>query len=143
MPCLYTSPERRSTSKAPKRVLRVGAVASMAGYRKVPVVYHQLVRAEGICSEAPHNSPEVKELHDQNQNTYGPYARHCAENHFASMSANRGKFTIKETSDGEELMSRMRISRMVLLGGVQKFRKSIGSDPGFLLLRLRRVGAAT
>src|SRR5262245_45947807 len=29
MPCLYNAPERKSTSKAPKRVLRVRAVASI------------------------------------------------------------------------------------------------------------------
>ncbi len=33
------------------------------------------------------NSPEFKELHDQNQNTYRPYLHHCAESHFAPMLA--------------------------------------------------------
>src|ERR1700744_908953 len=34
MPCLCSSPERKSTSKAPKRVLRVRVAGSITGFRK-------------------------------------------------------------------------------------------------------------
>src|SRR5580704_2195132 len=40
MPCLRTSPERMSTSKASNRTLRVRSVASIAGAPRWPVVYH-------------------------------------------------------------------------------------------------------
>jgi hypothetical protein len=40
MPCLRTSPERRSTSKAPKRILPVREVVSMAAF-ELAGLYHQ------------------------------------------------------------------------------------------------------
>jgi hypothetical protein len=42
-----------------------------------------------MCSDQvrrPWNSPEFKELHGQNQNTYGPQPHHCATSHFAPVS---------------------------------------------------------
>jgi len=36
---------------------------------------------------APCNCPEFTELHGQNQNICRPYLRHCAQTHFARLSA--------------------------------------------------------
>src|ERR1700690_28385 len=55
MPCLRRPPERTSASKAPKRVLRIRAVASIAGSQGVGGVYHQIPNyRKGSCRTSPH-----------------------------------------------------------------------------------------
>src|SRR5882724_1442724 len=103
MPYLCTSPERKSTSKAPKRVPRVRAMGSIAGFR-VPVLYHQLLRVAAIMCQPPTrvscNFPEFKELHGQTQNRRRPDARHCAASTLGAISAHSDKSTIEETTEG-------------------------------------------
>jgi hypothetical protein len=73
----------------------------------VPVVYHQLHGAQGVCAGVPCNSLEFKEVHGQNQNTYRPCPHHCAICRFAPMSAYSGELTIEEATE-EAVMQRMR-----------------------------------
>jgi hypothetical protein len=65
----------------------------------------------------PRNFPELKDLHDQNQNRYRPYSHHCASDRFVRISARSGESTIKK-----------RANRCRLAGGfhVQE-SKSVGS----------------
>src|SRR6266850_6129634 len=110
IPCLCTSPERKSTSKAPKRVLRVRAVASMAGFLACRYsITNCLGPKEYVPDQmrVPCNSPEFKELYDQNQNTYRPYRHHCAASRFAPMSAYSGESTVEDTTEWRRLCPRL------------------------------------
>src|SRR5258708_6361117 len=81
MPCLYNSPERKSTSKAPRRVPRVltGAVmADVRVWRQSTTNYCGQKQDVTDRTHVPRNIPEFKELHDQNQNRRRPCRCHCA-----------------------------------------------------------------
>src|SRR5580704_2106553 len=92
MPCLYNSPERKSTSKALKRVLQVRRGASIAGFELAaslsPNPRGRMIKCR-IKRLFPCNSLEFRGLNDQNQNTYRPYPHHCPSRRFAQMLAER------------------------------------------------------
>jgi hypothetical protein len=73
-----------------------GPVASIAG---LGACWQSVAKCSGPKEYVPDqtrvscNSPEFKELRDQNQNTYRPYAHHCSASPFAPMVADLGRST--------------------------------------------------
>src|SRR5882724_5902799 len=134
MPYLCTSPERKSTSKAPKRVPRVRAMGSIAGFR-VPVLYHRLLRVGAIMCQptlvSPATSPNSKSC------TVRPRTGVDQTPAIAPQVLSR-QFRHTRTNPQskkrprEEHMPSTRMVTTVLLGVVQKIRKSTGFNPGLL-----------
>src|ERR1700694_4321996 len=145
MPCLRTSPERKSTSKSLKRVLRVRAEASMAGFRTCRKCITNCLGSECVPDETRVfcNFPEFREVHDQDQNTYRPCPHHCAASDFAPVSAELGRVRDRRNDRGEELMSRTLISAMALFGATQMIRKLTGLNVAFFPSLCRRGADAT
>ena len=68
------------------------------------------------------NSPEFRELHDQNQNTYRTYPHHCAVSHFAPMSAHaQASPTIEETTEERILCPNLELQQCFFLESFIRF----------------------
>src|ERR1700741_789340 len=132
MPCLCTSPERKSTSKAPKRGPRFRELAAMGRLSTVLEVYHQLQqrgdlewmrRATRFNSIPRTDRTKTATVHPPSIVPRAP---------FAPMSAHSSE-SIFEKPGEEFLMSEIQGAAIAVSAVVQQNRKSTGSHQGLFL----------